>query len=146
MKGFRKLAVMQAACILVTGGAAAFPVSPVPAMTVTAADYEEETYGDFKIHKYETYIEIAKYIGKDTEITVPDMIDGLPVLSLGGDSFSTGLPWGNGVFDKIVSVKLPKTLLSIGGGAFYYDESLASIESPDSVTTIGGSIFNHCTA
>ena len=37
-------------------------------------------------------------------------------------------------------------MLSIGGGAFYYDESLASIEIPDSVTTIGGSIFNHCTA
>ena len=146
MKGFRKLAVLQAACILVTGGAAAFPVSPVPAMTVTAADYEEETYGDFTIHKYETYVEIAKYNGTDTEITVPDMIDGLPVLSIGDSAFVVSSWFGESITKKITSIKLPKTLLNIGYGVFRGCKSMESIEIPDSVTEMGACLFEDCIA
>ena len=146
MKGFRKLAVLQAACILITGGAAAFPVSPVPAMTVTAADYEEETYGDFTIHKYETYVEIADYNGTDTEVTVPDMIDGLPVLSLCRSAFNAETFFGTSNKAKIISVTLPKTLLNIGDYAFKECKALKSIVIPDSVTEIGTNAFYNCTS
>ena len=45
---------------------------------------------------------------------------------------------------SLTSVKLPRTLTTIGDRAFYGCSSLTSITIPDSVTSIGDSAFNRC--
>ncbi len=144
MKGLRKLAFMQAACLLLTGTAAALPASPGFVLSASAADYTEEEYEGFKIRKYETYVEIMRYIGEETEVTVPEKIDGLPVISLTYDALS----WSGYGFhgSNITSVKLPKTLRNIGNNIFSGCEKLEQIEIPDSVTAIGDSVFSGCKA
>ncbi|MEE1280888.1 MAG: leucine-rich repeat protein [Acutalibacteraceae bacterium] len=71
--------------------------------------------------------EITKYIGNETNITIPSSIDGYKVTSLGYASFQTSNP---------VSVTIPDTVTTIGYIAFKYCTNLIDIKLPDSITTI----------
>ena len=54
---------------------------------------------------------------------------------------------GNGAFSdcsSLTSVTIPNSVTSIGGWAFSYCSSLTSITIPESVTSIGGSAFSGC--
>ena len=48
--------------------------------------------------------------------------------------------------DNIASIEIPDSVTSIGNSAFYDCTSLASIVVPDSVTSIGWSAFKNCTS
>ncbi len=48
--------------------------------------------------------------------------------------------------EKLTSVVLPSSLITIGGGAFTGCSSLSSITLPNSLTTIGEDAFNECSA
>lgn len=146
MKSYRISTIIQAACLLMTGAGVTLPSWQNYAMTAFAADYIEEEAGDFTIHRYETYIEIAKYNGTDTEVTVPDRINDLPVISIGNWAFSVHDVFAETNTEKITSVTLPKTLVNIGQYAFHNCYKLKSIVIPDSVTTISGCAFDNCTS
>jgi hypothetical protein len=79
---------------------------------------------------------ITKYTGSGGSVTIPSTIDGLPVTSIGDSAFFN--------CDKLTSVELPSSLISIGYGAFA-STNLASIVIPSSVTSIGDSAFTYCT-
>jgi hypothetical protein len=97
-------------------------------------------------------ISISKYIGKAIDVTVPQKIDGLPVVELGigafqgrGDVSRVVLPIGitkigNNAFDgcgSLTSVNIPDGVRSIGDTAFIWCGSLRTLTIPSSVTSIG---------
>lgn len=79
---------------------------------------------------------ITGYNGTDTELVIPDTIDGYSVCTIGANAFSycTGLN----------SVNIPNSVTSIGSYAFSYCTGLKSIDIPNSVTNIGGYAFYNC--
>lgn len=91
---------------------------------------------DFEYTNHDTYCEITKYIGTDTEVTIPETINGLPVTSIGNSTFKD--------CSNLKSVKIPNSVTSIGEGAFNGCESLAGITIPNSVSSIGYGAFRCC--
>ncbi len=82
-------------------------------------------------------VTITKYTGPGGAVTIPDMIEGLPVTSIGEDAFSycTGL----------TSIIIPESVTRIGGWAFSGCTSLTSVTIGNSVTSIGDRAFEGCT-
>lgn len=91
---------------------------------------------DFEYTNHGTYCEITKYIGTDTEVTIPETINGLPVTSIGNSTFKD--------CSNLKSVKIPNSVTSIGEGAFNGCESLAGITIPNGVSSIGYGAFRRC--
>ena len=72
----------------------------------------------------------------DTNIIIPEYIDGNPVVAI-----------ENGAFKNCTSLKsvgLPQTIASIGAEAFFGCAILTGIELPDSLAEIGASAFASC--
>ena len=85
------------------------------------------------------YVEIMKYNGSASTVTVPAKIKDIPVKAINGNPYS-----GLGAFarnDSIVNVVLPDSILTIGGGAFRMCSYLKSVNIPKSVTYIGNYAF-----
>jgi hypothetical protein len=78
-------------------------------------------------------IAITGYRGSSPQIRIPDQINGYPVAVIGNNAFRS---------QRIESVSLPATLVSIGDYAFY-DNKLSSISIPPGVTTIGIGAFDN---
>ena len=104
-------------------------------------------------------ITIIRYIGPGGAVIIPSMIDGLPVTSLGDDSFLnctslTGVTIGNNVTSigesafefcsSLTSVTIGSGVTNIGSFAFYDCISLTSVTIPNSVTSIGHQAFDCC--
>ena len=91
---------------------------------------------DFEYEIDDSKVVITDYTGAGGDVVVPDMIDGLPVTTIGESAFSgcTGL----------TSITLPNSITSIGSKAFSGCTGLTSITLPNSVTTIGRGAFKGC--
>ena len=104
-------------------------------------------------------VEITKYIGDESSITVPSSIEGIPVVRIGFGAFQYCLDLKNVVIPDSVttigssafygcsgltSVSIPDSVTSIGDWAFYGCSGLTSVSIPDSVTSIGSSAFYNC--
>lgn len=70
--------------------------------------------------------QITKYIGNVQFLRIPDEIDGKPVTSIGAEAFRS---------DKVDQ-----------NGNIVKNETLIAVYIPDSVTSIGTKVFEHCTA
>ena len=79
---------------------------------------------------------ITKYTGAETDLTVPETIDGHPVVQIGGFAFANA---------EITSVKLPETIEKIGIYAFYNCNTLEEINTPQRLNEINGYAFCGCT-
>ena len=79
---------------------------------------------------------ITKFIGTETDVSIPIIINGMPVTSIGNNAFQ-----GN---DKIESITIPYGVTSIGNNAFQKCYGLTNIDIPDSVTSIGNYAFYSC--
>ena len=111
-------------------------------------------WGDYAYYpvgeKGEGYCEIIKYLGSDTNIVVPETIDGwtVKVIKFGAfvdDTELTGLTdkyWINENLENITSVVLPETVTSING-AFQNLKKLKSINMPKNLQSLHGS-FRGC--
>lgn len=71
----------------------------------------------------------------ETEVVIPDEIDGMKVTSIGDSAF-----WGS----TITSITIPDGVMTIGDNAFGCCKQLTSIMLPDSVNSIGNYAFAYC--
>ena len=92
----------------------------------TEIDSGEELY-DYNILEDET-IEIIGYLGEETEVNIPEKIEGMTVTSIAGYSFSN--------CEKITKITIPNSVTSIGILAFSYCSSLTSITLPEDLINI----------
>ena len=127
---------------------------------VFAADTAETPKEQFLYQYNSTYqgIELTKYQGKDTVVTVPAEIDGIKVTAVGEKCFykkknltaaalpDTVVSIGDEAFafcSALERITLPKNLISIGKKAFIMCK-LRSFSMPDSVTELGTEAFSGC--
>ena len=96
-----------------------------------------KTVGDYIFYDDGTDIYLVKYLGSDTEITLPEY-DGGKEYGVWQYAFSN--------CTSLTSINIPDSVTSIGQYAFSWFESLASIDIPDSVTSIGEDAFYNCTS
>lgn len=104
-------------------------------------------------------VTIKKYTGSDTEVIIPNIIDGKSVTIIGNYAFSkcsklksvkiqSGVTEiGTYAFNRCVSltdIEIPSGVTTMGYGAFYKCESLTDIEIPTGITSIMGSTFEAC--
>ena len=120
----------------------------------------ESVYGDFAYKLYsDGHIEITKYNGNDTTVSVSSEIDGHPVTLIGEKAFygNTALTEvtipnsvkfiGSNAFSHcsaLENVNLPESIKSLSSGLFSYCTSLKNVTIPSSVTNIGYNAFYHC--
>lgn len=150
---FRKLVIATALSVLI--------LCNIFCASYTLADeYVEKKFGNYGYIVLENNtIELTKYYGNETNVSVPKAIDGKSVVSVGERAFSfceslktitipdSVVSIGNRAFNgchALSSITLPGSLTSIGNLAFSYCYSLANIIIPDSVTSIGDDVFNAC--
>ena len=74
---------------------------------------------------------LVKYVGKQTDLIIPDGIKEI-------------YKWAFNSCDSLTSVVIPDSVTTIGSYAFNSCDSLTSVVIPDSVTTIGSYAFNSC--
>lgn len=84
----------------------------------------------------ENGVTIIGYIGDDTELTIPEQIDGSPVTAIDEVAFYA--------CENLTGVTIPDGVTTIGTYAFYACKSLTNVTIADSVTTIGKNAFRDC--
>ena len=89
------------------------------------------TWGDYEYTTTNGVATVTKYNGTETDITIPESVNGLPVTAIGSSAFS-----GKTALTGIV---IPDGVTSIGSSAFYNCTGLTEIVFPDNVASIGSS-------
>ncbi len=99
---------------------------------------------------------ITKFIGTETDVVIPEKIDGVSVTAIGENAFSfknnlKTVIISNGVrnigknafiqCENLINIEIPSSVTSIEVGAFQNCSNLTSIEIPSSVTSIGINVF-----
>lgn len=82
---------------------------------------------------------IVGYSGSNTDVTIPNKIDGVTVTSIGIRAFSS-----TNNHTEITSVKIPDSVTSIGEGAFEWCSYLKTVNIPQNVKSIEDSTFDGC--
>ena len=115
---------------------------------------------DYVVDEFGTGIIITGYQGSiDGEVTIPETLEGLPVVRIEDGAFSgcnnatkftieaelTSIG-ANAFFncDKLANIIIPSTVKTIGAGAFSGCRSLTSIEIPDGIARIEDDLFYSC--
>ncbi len=81
-------------------------------------------------------IEITKYSGNDTELLIPETIDGKTVIAVREDAFA-----GNATLQTVV---LPNTIVRIGAGAFRNCAFLTAVSLSSALEIIEAATFENC--
>jgi hypothetical protein len=85
----------------------------------------------------ENTVTITGYSGNETRLVIPDNIDGLPVSTIGRESFKNSV---------LVEVVIPDSVKKIDWFAFYGSRALTSVTIPSSVSKIEYGVFDGCEA
>ena len=88
-----------------------------------------------KFEKKNGAVVITEYLGTDSDVTVPAMLDGLPVLTIGENAFRG---------KKVTSVVIPEGVRTLDWFAFYGCNELKSITLPASLTMVEYGAFDGC--
>ena len=79
---------------------------------------------------------ITKFIGKQTDVSIPASINGYPVVAIGDSAFES--------CTKLQTVVIPNGIINIKEEAFFYCSNLVSILLPNSISSIGVRTFAGC--
>ena len=90
---------------------------------------------DFKFTENNGKITITGYTGSSLDITVPQSINGMPVVAIGDEAFKGA---------AVRSITLPSSVTEIGWFAFSSCTVLESITIPSSITSVGYGAFDYC--
>ncbi len=90
---------------------------------------------NYRFEKKNGAVVITEYIGSDTEVTVPAMLDGLPVLTIGEYAFRG---------KKVRSVIVPEGVRTLDWFSFYECSALESVTLPASLTMVEYGAFDGC--
>ena len=102
---------------------------------ITGKVYAESDF-KYKINEDGKTVTITKYMGKETDVVVPNEIDGYIVTTIGNVAFYYNA--------NIKSVTLPQTVKDIQQSAFGACSNLVSINIPLNTETIGEQAFKGC--
>ncbi|MCR5793822.1 MAG: leucine-rich repeat protein [Solobacterium sp.] len=102
----------------------------------TEIEAANDVMDDFEYSIEDSEITISKYIGTDTEVSIPSEIDGVPVTRINDSAFQD--------CSNITSIIVPDTVIKIGEYAFKGCSSLSFIMIPASVTSFGFKTFEGC--
>ena len=91
---------------------------------------------DFQYEKNEFRVLIKNYLGSDSIVTIPSVIDELPVTEIAASAFDS--------CEDLITIEFPNSLLKIGDNAFSNCTSLEEIKLPDSLAEIGSGAFSYC--
>ncbi len=106
-------------------------------------------------------VRITGYFGNETDLTIPNKIDGKSVTGIGTKAFSyctsikhVTIPNSVKHIDVnafsdcyfLESVTIPNSVTEIGWGVFTNCTSLSSVVIPDGVTSVSNNMFNDCSA
>ncbi|MBO5470598.1 MAG: leucine-rich repeat domain-containing protein [Lachnospiraceae bacterium] len=136
MKVEQRMKQMWVACLMLIIGVMSLTI-PSKAATLTEGDYEYEILEDGTA-------KITRYIGADTEVTIPSTLGEKKVTVIGDKAFTN--------CDKITKATIPDGVTKIGetgdahavGGAFYQCSALIEIVIPGSVKSIAPCAFIRC--
>ncbi len=78
---------------------------------------------------------IIGYNGTNTNVVIPDTIEGTPVVKIGESAFRGG---------QFISVTIPNSVISIGKYAFRACTNLKSVVLPEGLTSIETGVFAYC--
>ena len=152
IKSLKKMCAIALSAALLGGNA--LTVVPMAAGTDTGIVAKAEEYNDFdnlddSTVTYSNYgdfsysqrvddgsITITGYSGTETDIVIPDSINGYRVIAIDDVAF-----WGN---NSLINIIIPDSVTKIGDNAFTECNGLVSIAIPDSVTSIGEAAFSGC--
>jgi len=101
----------------------------------SSSKVKESSEKDFEYKFQGESVEITKYIGKSNRVSVPAMIQGLPVTSVGGYTFNN---------NEVKEVILPDTIKNISYNAFFGCTKLKELKIPASVRSIRNSPTSLC--
>lgn len=107
--------------------------------TMVEATMEIVTEGNYEYTVLEdNTVEIKKYMGSETEVTIPATLGGKKVTSIGEMAFNDCL--------ELKNVTIPDSVTSIQDYAFQGCSALRIIAIPDSVTSIQDYAFSSCSS
>ena len=98
-------------------------------------DFIETDKYRFGVSIYDTIL-VSKYIGDETEITIPSVVETMKVTQIGKYAFSN--------FNRVTSIQLPSDLDSIGSYAFEKCAFLREIRVPEKTRSVGDYAFQSC--
>ena len=114
------------------------PVTESTGISASAV-FSGKQSGDFVYDLYHAdQIYIARYLGTDENVVIPDKIDGKPVTYIAESAFANN--------KKIKSIVLPKEIFSVDSNAFQGCSSLESVTIPGSISDLQEYAFKDCTS
>ncbi len=141
MSRLRKIAVLQAVCLMMTGAAVCMPAVR-EGEQITAAAYYEETDGNFRFVREEDHrIRITGYTGSADTVTFPAAIAGMPVCFI-GDGENPVLRGDSQ--QNVIGFRVPEQPLEIADCAFSQCTGLETVKLPDTVSYLGRECFSGC--
>ena len=141
MKKVKRLTAVILSALMMTSAFSALPVSAATIESDTSVVSADETFksGDYVYSLLDGgTVNITYYMGSDSDVTIPAVIGGKKVTSIGGSAFEG--------CTSLTSISIPDGVTSIGDSAFVGCTSLTSISIPDGVTSIGDFAFYGCSS
>ncbi len=102
--------------------------------------FAEQNVSDVKDFEYAVYddgVYITAYVGEDSEVTIPEEIDGMPVICIDENAFYE--------CSSIVKINMPDSIVEIMNFAFYKCTGLQEITFSKELVKIGEHAFEGCT-
>ena len=139
MKKVKRLTAVILSALMMTSAFSALPVSAATVESDTSAVSANDTFvtsGDYEYSLLDDgTVNITKYVGSDSDVTIPNVIDGKKVTTIGENAFVN--------CKSLISILISNTVTTIGASAFYNCINLEKILISDSVTNIGVYAFTN---